>query len=182
MAFSPGGTTLASGSGEGVELWDLETRRGTTTSLASGVTAVALSADGALLASGFGSGQVQLHDLEGGRVIATLSGHTHGIRSLAFTRDGRILASGADDAIRLWDVGRRSGTATLPVGATAVAFSPDGRTLASASGDGVRLWDVAGRAEVAVYRHGGGGWGSGVNSVVFSPDGTLLASGETIPP
>ena len=177
VAFSPGGTTLASGSGEGVELWDLETRRGTTTSLASGVTAVALSADGALLASGFGSGQVQLHDLEGGRVIATLSGHTHGIRSLAFTRDGRILASGADDAIRLWDVGRRSGTATLPVGATAVAFSPDGRTLASASGDGVRLWDVAGRAEVAVYRHGGGGWGSGVNSVVFSPDGTLLASG-----
>ena len=177
VAFAPGGAALASGSAGGMELWDLETRTGTTTSLASGVTAVALSADGAALASGSGSGQVQLHDPEGGRVIATLSGHTHEIRSLAFTRDGTILASGADDGIRLWDVARQSVAATLPVGVTAVAFSPDGSILASGSGDGVRLWDVARQAEVAAYQHGGGGWGSGVNSVAFSPDGTLLASG-----
>ena len=174
--FAPGGRTLASGSGKGLELWDLETRTGTTTSLASGATAVALSEDGAVLASGSGSGQVQLHDPEG-RVTATLSGHTHEIRSLAFTRDGRTLASGAGDGIRLWDVARRSGSATLPVDATSVAFSPDGSMLASGSGDGVRLWDVATRTEVATHRHGSGGWGSGVNSVVFSPDGTLLASG-----
>ena len=88
VAFVPGGTTLASGSGEGVELWDLETRTGTTTSLSGGATAMALSPDGATLASGSGA-EVQLLDMASGQVIATFSGHTDPIRSLAFSRDGR---------------------------------------------------------------------------------------------
>ena len=177
VAFAPGGATLASGSAEGVALWDLETRAGAATSLAGGVTAVALSADGATLASGSGSGRIELHDLQGGRVIATLSGHTYPIGSLAFSPDGAVLASGARDGIRLWDVATQTRTAFLPVGVASVAFSPDGSTLATGSGDGVRLWDAATQAEVATYRHGSGGWGPAVNSVAFSPEGSLVASG-----
>ena len=177
VAFVPGGTTLASGSGEGVELWDLETRTGTTTSLSGGATAVAISSHGATLASGSSSGQVELYDLEGGQLLATLSGHTHPIRSLAFSPDGTILASGAADAILLGDLAAQTRTATLPAGATSVAFSPDGATLASGSGDGVQLWDLATQTDVATYRHSDARWGPGVSAVAFSPDGTLVASG-----
>ncbi len=174
VAFVPGGTTLASGSGEGVELWDLETRTGTTTSLSGGAGAMALSPDGATLASGSGA-EVQLLDMASGQVIATFSGHTDPIRSLAFSPDGAMLASGAADAIRLWDLAARTSTAILPVGAASVAFSPNGATLASGSFDGIRLWDLETQREVAAYWHGGG---RGVNTVAFSPDGTLVASGE----
>ena len=60
-----------------------------------------------------------------------------------------MLASGAPDAIRLWDVETQTGAGTLPVGASSVAFSPDGATLASGSEDGVRLWDVEMQTENA---------------------------------
>ena len=174
--FAPGGATLVSGSESGAELWDVTTGTGTTTSLSGGVTAVALSSGGATLATSSGT-QVELLDMASGEVIATLSGHAQPIRSLAFSPDGGVLASGAQDGIRLWDVAAQTTTATLPVGVTSVAFSPDGSTLVSGSGDGVRLWNVATEAEVAAYRHDRGGWGPGVNSVAFSPDGTLVASG-----
>ena len=175
VAFA-GGSTLASGSAEGVELWDLETRTGTTTSLSGGVMAVAVSPDGATLASGSASGRVQLLGLESNQIVATFSGHAQAIRSLAFSPDGTTLASAGQDGIRLWDVGTRTRTATLPGGVTSVAFSPDGATLASGSADGVQLRDVETETEAATYRHGSGGWGPGVNSVAFSPDGTLVAS------
>ncbi len=177
VAFLDGGRTLASGSAEGVDLWDLETRTGTRTSLAGGARAVVLSPDGATLASGSAAGQVQLLDLQSSRIAATLSGHTQAILSLAFSPDGAILASGSSDGIRLWDVGARTRAATLPGGVTSVAFSPDGGTLASGSRDGVRLWGLETEAEVATYRHGSGGRKPGANSVAFSPDGTLVASG-----
>ena len=172
VTFAPEGTALASGSTEGIGLWDLETRTGTTTS-PSGATAVALTPDGGTLASANPEGEVQLLDLASGQAVATLPGHAPPIRSLAFSPDGTLLASGAADAIRLWDLAAQT-SILLPVKAAAIAFSPDGERLASGSGagDGVQLWDLATLKEVPLTPN----WGY-IHAVAFSPDGTLVASG-----
>jgi len=75
-----------------------------------------------------------------------LHGHADRVSSVAFSRDGRTLASASGDGtVRLWDVRTRKALGAPLKGHTApvssVAFSPDGRTLASASADGtIRLW------------------------------------------
>ena len=174
VAFAPEGRTLASGSAEGIRVWDLETRTGTATNLSGGATAVALSPDGGTLASANPEGEVQLLDLASDQVVATLSGHTPPIRSLAFSPDGALLAAGAADAIRLWDLAAQT-SSLLPVEAAAVAFSPDGTRLVSGSEYGVvSLWDLATRTDVRLVS---GAADRGIQTVAFSPAGTLVAAG-----
>jgi WD40 repeat protein len=80
-----------------------------------------------------------------GKERATLKGHTEVVRSVAYSPDGKTLASLSPGAVKLWDVQTGKERAALPTkSAICVAFSPDGRTLASGSGDGtIRLWDLA---------------------------------------
>src|SRR4051812_28722058 len=92
-------------------------------------------------------GQVVLWDAASGNQIAALKGHGKGVSQIAFSRDGRWLASAAtDNTIKIWDVAARRELKTL-AGHTAniesMDFSPDGKLLASASDDGgTFLWDT----------------------------------------
>ncbi|MGH9775001.1 MAG: toll/interleukin-1 receptor domain-containing protein [Candidatus Acidiferrales bacterium] len=107
----------------------------------------------------------------------TLSGHSGGVAAVAFSYDGRWLASGsADETIKLWNVATRKEERTLKGHTEAVlcvAFSPDGKWLASGSRDkSVKLWDLSGGRVVRTLS----GHSAQVNAVAFSPDGKWVAS------
>src|SRR4029077_2726224 len=99
-----------------------------------------------LLASGGQDGTVRLWEQLGGRLVATLRGHTGTVFSVSLSADGRLLASGGmDGTVRLWEAPTGRLLATLEGHTNAVrgvALSADGQLLASGSFDGtVRLWD-----------------------------------------
>lgn len=146
-------------------------------SFTNGVSVLALSTKGHLLAVGDTEGPIHLWDVRQERRLWTLRGHEAEVICLAFSPNGRVLASAADDSLLgLWDVTSGERRLLLPVhggGLNWVAFAPDGRTMATCGGDGtVRLWSVELGQQLAVLRD----HTAAVNCVAFSPDGHWLAS------
>ena len=108
VAFSPDGTVLASGSSDDtIKIWEVESGNLLNTfkePIARNVTHVAFSPDGHTIA-GSSLHVIRLWDITTGKIMETLIGHTTWIRSVAFSPDGRMLASTASDGTTiLWDV------------------------------------------------------------------------------
>ncbi|KAG2438214.1 hypothetical protein HXX76_005816, partial [Chlamydomonas incerta] len=120
---------------------------------------------------------VKLWDLgAGGTCTRTLKGHIHWVTCLAYSSDGKQLASGGrDNAVWLWDTASGQGTALAGgLGATVVslAWHPSGKQLACAGADrAVRVLDVATRRVVHTLDLGS----DPVTCVRYSPDGRHLA-------
>jgi WD40 repeat protein len=188
LKFSPDSKTVCASVDQTIKQWDVQTgkERATLKTNTEQEWDVAYSPDGKTLASGstpLTSGisrrdnTITLWDVQTGKERATLKGHKDRVVSVAYSPDGKTLATGSlDMTIKVWSVVTGNEQATLK-GHThlvyCVAYSPDGKTLASASVDKtVKLWDVqTGKERATLKGHAGF-----VDSVVYSPDGMTLAS------
>lgn len=205
LLFTPDGDTLISlGEDKTICFWDVATgdlRKTLRLQIGDGsigkLTAGAISPDGRWLAVG-GSPSlwgIRLIDLETYQIGAVLWGHSNVISDLAFSDDGRILASGSlDDSVRVWDVGgeeekmRRGGGRAIilsesqeltghTANVNAVDFAPGAERLVSGAYDSkLILWERGGagryQRKATLEKHTAGVW-----SAAFSPDGRRIVSG-----
>jgi sugar lactone lactonase YvrE len=164
LAFHPRSPHLASAArDQTVRVWELDIHQ-QMLSIADPQAyrmALAYSPDGRLLASSDGgrvgspAAAVKLWDADTGKALATLPGHIGPIEALAFSHDGKRLASvSRDGTVRLWDVADHRQLAEFPAPASlpsALAFSPDGGVLL-AQGEAITAWAVSQGKESAGHR------------------------------
>ncbi|MBC7931421.1 MAG: PD40 domain-containing protein [Rubrivivax sp.] len=191
VIFSSDGKTLASDSRDKtIKLWDVATERElrTLTGHSSYSGSIAFSPDGKMLASNIDSDSgdpvsisrnIKLWEVETGRGVRILTGHTKNVCSIVFSPDGKRLATGSTDrTVKLWDIETGQELRTLnghSESVWSIAFNSDGKTLASGSFDkAIKLWDVeTGRELRTLVGHVAG------LELAFSHDGNMLAGASS---
>ena len=192
LAMSPDGRTLAVALGDlTIRLCDPTTGReiGSLPKERDRLHYLVFSPDGSLLATATGHETVRVYDVAT-RQLAHRVTFTDRVGSISFSSDGKLLACGVKDGIRLWDLALGAEVGHLPndppdgTDSLSAAFAPRGGPLAvwGYEDGSVRLFDAKGLKEVRRLNREGAavkppkpwGWGSGM-SVRFSPDGKALA-------
>ncbi|WWD18901.1 hypothetical protein CI109_103357 [Kwoniella shandongensis] len=211
LDFSRDGRFLVSGSGDkSARIWDIEkgicvfdlriedfihNEHGP---IDAGITSVALSPDGKLVAAGSLDTMVRVWNVTTGQQVERLKGHKDSVYSVAFSPDGKCLVSGSlDRTLRIWDLGAtKREVESLPPGSKdvqknlgtcqstlnghkdyvlSVAISPDGQWVVSGSKDrSIQFWHIAtGQAQLMLQGHK-----NSVISIDLARSGGYLASGS----
>ncbi|KAL5639844.1 hypothetical protein ACGC1H_006425 [Rhizoctonia solani] len=184
LAFSPGGTRVASGTYHGViHVWDTGSGQPVVESLEchqDDITSITFSHNGAHMISGSWDCTIRVWDAYSGQsVLSPLVGHTNRITSVATSPDDTKIVSGSwDHTVRVWDM--QSGCLVFdPItGHTgpvhSVAFVPSDSFIVSCSDDKtVRMWDShTGQSLLPPLSHE-----HSVYSTAISPDSTCIAAG-----
>ncbi|MDZ8185237.1 MAG: serine/threonine-protein kinase [Nostoc sp. ChiSLP02] len=191
VAFSSDGEILASGSWDKtIKLWNVNTgvEICTLTGHQLQVNSVAFSPQGQILASASYDRTIRLWQINSQTefkncpcytLVGILSGHAWAVLTVAFSPDGKILATGSDDnTIKLWDANTGQLISTLAGhswSVVGVAFTADGETLISASWDKtVKLWRVSTAQEILTLC----GHTDSVSAIAVSQVTQLIASGS----
>ncbi len=181
IALSPTAPILASSSGTGIRLWDLQSGAPlrTLTGHIDVIPALAISPDGKLLVSGSADKTIRLWDLHTGQRLGSLTLHSNTVRAIALSPNGQFLVSSSlADPIIVWNFATGLEQHHLHGHGTrvdALAISPDGTLLASGGGDGtLRLWELANGSEVKLLS----GHTQAIAALAWSADGKTLASGD----
>ena len=178
-AISPDGRNLATASGNGAQIWDVQTGSSVTTLFGhlDQVWRVAFSPDGRRLVTASADKTARIWDLLSGRTITVLKGHEDTVDSAASSPDGkRVVTASGDGTACIWDadtgealhVLRGHGVNGVPIAVTRASFSRDGRRVVTTSYDHTaRIWDAeTGRSITVLTGHTDIVWGA-----EFSPDG-----------
>jgi WD40 repeat protein len=189
VALSPDGKSISTVNDENplpgkvtVRHWDVAGKREKSNYTLKAIGNSALSPDGKVLAVAgpFEDRTAVLIDLMSGKEMALLEGHTKYVTRLAFSLDGKMLATGCrDGTVCLWDVQEKKRLAAFhaqPLGKwiQGLAFTPDGKRLV-VCGDGyvIRVYDVMAQKYLLSFHS----IVNGADSLAVSPDGKLLAVG-----
>ncbi len=199
LMFSPDGTRLAtSGHPSGPTVWDLSTGRPVLT-LKAAPWSIAFDPTGQWIATGDNTNGVQLSDAVTGKPLALLKGNTQRGSCVAFSVDGKRLASASDDlTVKVWDLvpgasppgapprKKPAAIPTLNAGdelltlkghggdVESVVFSADGKRLVTASEDQTaKIWDAADGNELLTLK----GHTGPVTCVAITADGKQVATG-----
>ena len=177
-----------------ITLYDFDARREHAAIVHAGTAmSVSFSPRDKVLALGYDDNSIQLWDLQRNQEICSLLGHTNPVISLAFSPDGRYLASRSGDVFlsevllsmsdvpmyetRIWDAVTGDNLGVLPAqveAMKALVFSPDSNRLAvGTDGGAILLWDVARRKTDRTLQTGK----NDLTCLVWSPDGTRIVAG-----
>jgi WD40 repeat protein len=183
LSISGDGSVLVTFSQDESKVWDVKSGRqlvGVAAPNLYSFRAAAITADGKLAAVSTSDKAIALLDVPGGKQIARFDGGPGQLHALAFSPNGKLLASGSDggpeSSVKIWDVGQQTlveGVRGPSQYAKAVAFSADGRSIAS-GGMSAIVWNLDQKRTDGEFS----GFDGPVRSVAFSPDGSLLATGS----